>query len=360
MATATAREKRHRRIQKTKWEQSIPQFNPIDYTLSMVRMMSFFAVEVENKEKQEIAIEYWKENGLDVTGLARLADYWFVQVGPLCWMHDNDIALDQCHIDFIGAKYKHLKSIVPVIKTEKSEKIDDPRVIVEDKFNDHLSDIDVAIDTFIISGTDFDVKNYLTKHQVSAKIANRLFDSYKTMANEAEMIQTDEEVKNAFDYMTPRKQKKYVEFMRTILTACATIAKKAKVTKKVRVQKEKPAGVIVSKLKYQKDAPEFGIKSELPTKIIGASEVWVFSTRYRKLFVYRAQDGLQLSVKGTTLLNWNPETSSGKILRKPLEILPSFATATRRPLKVLFDTIRTSVLEPTGRFSDETIILKVF
>ena len=78
---------------------------------------------------------------------------------------------------------------------------------------------------------------------------------------------------------------------------------------------------LVEKLKYLKTDDKFKIASVQPDQIIGASELWVFNTKTRKLGKYIAKnidpkglgrDGSGLSVKGTTIIGFDETTSIQK------------------------------------------------
>ena len=101
--------------------------------------------------------------------------------------------------------------------------------------------------------------------------------------------------------------------------------------------------------------------------IIGATEVWVFNTKTRKLGKYvamntdpkgLAREGTGLTVKGTTILGFNEEQSVQKTLRKPDEQLREFAKSGKVKLRKFLEDIKTTDIKLTGRVNNETIILK--
>lgn len=106
-----------------------------------------------------------------------------------------------------------------------------------------------------------------------------------------------------------------------------------------------------------KEFPELKLKSELPVKIVGASEVWIYNTKYKKLQVYRSLGAL--SIKGTTILNYDVATSGAKTMRKP-ELVTGFAGMTKRTLGTEFKNMKTKESAVNGRINEECIILKVF
>ena len=79
----------------------------------------------------------------------------------------------------------------------------------------------------------------------------------------------------------------------------------------------------------------------------------------RKLGVYVSVDEDGFKVRGTTLLNYNEETSLQKTLRKPQEQLNTFKKTTKARTVKQFEGIKTTETKLNGRFNAETIILAV-
>jgi hypothetical protein len=66
-----------------------------------------------------------------------------------------------------------------------------------------------------------------------------------------------------------------------------------------------------------------------------------------------------LSIKGTTILNYDVATSGAKTIRKP-ELVTGYATMTKRTLAGEFKALKTKEAAVNGRINEECIILKVF
>ena len=125
----------------------------------------------------------------------------------------------------------------------------------------------------------------------------------------------------------------------------------------MRVKKQKPAGELVKSMMYL--ASGEGLTSVIPAKLIGMKEVYLFNVEKRKLTKLVAMQGLTISVKGTTIINIDPEQSFTKTVRKP-EILKSSKPIGVREMRNIFKDINAVERPATGRTSDKTIILAVF
>jgi hypothetical protein len=93
-----------------------------------------------------------------------------------------------------------------------------------------------------------------------------------------------------------------------------------------------------------------------PAKLVGATELWVFNTKYNVLAHYVAGNG-GLSLKGTTLQNFN-ESSLQKKLRKPTDVLPNITGSTAKAAERAFTSLKTKENAPNGRINEFCVILR--
>jgi hypothetical protein len=100
---------------------------------------------------------------------------------------------------------------------------------------------------------------------------------------------------------------------------------------------------------------------------VGASELWVFNVKTRKLGKYvaanidpkgMAREGTGLSIKGTTIEGFDENLSVQKTLRKPEEQLKDFKAAGKVKLRKYLEEIATTETKLNGRINIDTVILK--
>ena len=98
-----------------------------------------------------------------------------------------------------------------------------------------------------------------------------------------------------------------------------------------------------------------------PVKIVGASEIWVYNTKTRKLGIYVADDYSKvITVKGAGLLGYSEKDSKQKTLRKPKEQLKQFVVLGKPAARKFMDNIKTSEIKMNGRFNEHTLILRAY
>lgn len=132
----------------------------------------------------------------------------------------------------------------------------------------------------------------------------------------------------------------------------------AKKPRKVRARKVKTPAQLTAKVKSLPEHKEYGLKSVPVTKLINCTEAWVFNTKKRKLQYYYSSTGM--SVKGTTLQNFEKGTSSQKTIRKPKEFLGELLKLPKVKSKKTFDDVNAKATALTGRINEHCIILKVY
>jgi len=88
-------------------------------------------------------------------------------------------------------------------------------------------------------------------------------------------------------------------------------------------------------------------------------QLWVYNTKTRKMGCYHADDAGGLSLKGTSLLNYNETKSIQKRLRKPEVTLPEVINGGKVYLRNVIENIRAVDSGLTGRLNDDTILLKI-
>lgn len=131
--------------------------------------------------------------------------------------------------------------------------------------------------------------------------------------------------------------------------------------RKVRAKKPVSPTKLVAKMQYMQYNDEMKIGSIKPETIIGKDTLWVYNTKTRKLCLYVASEvDKQLSVKGTTILGWDPKLSIGKTLRKPDEQLKAFLSGGKVAMRNFLKGIKGVEAKMNGRINKDTMLLKVY
>ena len=176
------------------------------------------------------------------------------------------------------------------------------------------------------------------------------------------------QLKEGYAHLKKADIKKFRTAIEELMGALDFIIDQAKATRKPRKAKPKSADKLVEKLKYLKADPKYNLASVNPTDVVGASELWVFNVKTRKLGKYVASNidptgsrraGSGLQVKGTTIIGFDETQSIQKTLRKPDEQLKDFKAAGKVKLRKFLEDIATTDTKLNGRCNPDTVLLKV-
>jgi uncharacterized protein (DUF433 family) len=230
-------------------------------------------------------------------------------------------------------------------------------------------ELDAAIDSFITDPEAFNPKDIKVINLLKGKGAkaahSRIIKGYFQRSYDELMElasgNADEQLREGYKHLPRKNVKKLIEFYEAIMSACEQIAAEQKVMKKPRAAKVKPAEQVVAKLKFMLSDTKLGITSAPPATIIGASGVAVFNVKTRKIGYYIATSSAGFSVKGTTLTGFT-DKSVQKTLRKPPEQIKEFKEQnTQKRFETWFaKSVKTTETQLNGRFSEDTVILKVY
>ncbi len=229
-------------------------------------------------------------------------------------------------------------------------------------------DIDYAIDEWIMDAEAFDPKAFKVVSLLRGKGAKaahaRIIKGFyeRNLAELTELASgnADEQLREAYSNRPRKHIKKLIEFFESIMTACDQISAEAKLNKKPRAKKIKPAEDLVKKVKFKASDDKLGVTSVPPAQLVGAQYAVVYNTKTRKIGVYVAKTSGGLAVKGTSIDNFT-DKSTQKTLRKPEIQLREFKDQnTQKRVGDWFGKIKATEIALNGRLNADTMILKVF
>ena len=100
---------------------------------------------------------------------------------------------------------------------------------------------------------------------------------------------------------------------------------------------------MVKNLQYKKTDERYKLQSIDPILIPRCQMVWVFNTKTRKLTQYNAMSRNGITIKGTTLKDYDPDISVSKTVRKPDDVLPKLQTTDGKiAMRNIWQSIKTT------------------
>jgi hypothetical protein len=356
-----------------------PVFEPgaVLDALALGKALNWYNNVCEAKQSKKFTIEFLKERktGVNIIQMVNdLPEWRFTTVGwvsrirsrnPTIKFPDiSEVSVKQRYVDLIALAKKQAANKAPV-----SAKVDAPKLSPQDhlraKFQNLTADLDDKIDAFFSNTLDanFKAEAWILNKDIKAKMAEDIVALYKEQREELQCAidGEDEQVTEAYKWYTKKQLRKAVDFLNTIIDAAAKLASAKKAAKTPRKRKAQTPEKIVAKLKYAASAEvgALNLNSVPATTLINALQIWVYNTKKRKLTVYNADDQSGLSIKRSSIINFNAKTSVTKRLRKPEETLKVVVDGGKVVLRSLMDGIRTTPAPANGRINADTVLIRV-
>ena len=343
-------------------------------------LLNWYSYHKEKKDAKNFIVTYLKKIGEDknfISGVENLSeDHFITTMGwvarILSFSPEGMSDKPKSHLDKFVSKLKLIVDEKEKIKKAAEEIKPTQRVdiqqILEEQLRGYLGHVAGEIDSFIENNfkNDFDLRGWLASGNVKAIQAKRIAEQLETDVTELKeaLAKTDPQLIEGYSHWTDKQLKSVIGFYERLIFEAKDwydCAKElGKIHRKPRMRKMKSPEQQTAKVKYQRKDEQNNLISVEPKKLIGATQVWVYNTKYRMLGVYNAANDRGMMVKGTTLYNFDETTSIEKKLRKPEQVLPKIVDGGKVALRKVMDTIRCKHRVLSGRINEHTIIIKVF
>jgi len=286
-------------------------------------------------------------------------------VGGLARIMTNGGALSKKDKAFFE---KNIKEIIEISKKKKADNKTtkpkkSPADVIKEAASDFIAEVEVIVDSYDPKrhkeGMKFSLYGMMQEKNVVYKVAKATHDYYKPIYDEVnEYIETKcPDLKEGYAHLGVTNAKKYRTFLKKILDESQNYMSGKLSARKPRKKKSKSAASRVAKVNYLETDSDLQITSTNPEKIIGASEVYLFNTRYRTLTKLVSKGG-GFDVKGTTVQNI--EEAKKKTIRKPKEFFTKFMKAGKVSARRQMKGLKTKEADSTGRIGKDTLIVRVF
>jgi len=333
-----------------------------NYKSALSRAFNFYNQDKDKKDARLYLKTYIKHKGMavDIDGVSD--SNIILTYGWLSRMVLNGNTLLERHIEDLDSYITNLTTAKQVIKVvEDKPSRPSVRDYMQDKIAEVIGDLEGQVDAFLKEDKEFDLYNYLQANSIpkpyckdidewARKRGMEFTEVYKTM---------DKDTKDGYSNISRRQQANLVKMFGSFIVDLEKYTQFKKANRKPRVTKAKPPAVQVARIKFKKEDTELGIKSVNPSEMVGASQVWVYNVKYKRLAAYRSDSVQGIQVKGSTLQNYDPDMSECRSIRRPEAFLKVLLDASKVKLRKLLSDLTTKGYDVTGRINDECIIVRV-
>lgn len=345
-----------------------------DFDHHLRRSFYYYNYYYNQKETKKYVVEWMKSvadfSKEEVRAFDRAADRSIpMTVCSLVMAHRAGMPFRPRHIEFmtkmiltaIGTAEPEAAPVLDTVKTEVY------RPTIQDRLNEKTSELIGELegrydDVFANVKSDFKPYDFFTANSVAQSQLGKYQAVFQRHRDELARAQAkaDEQLVEGYRFLKTADYRRILSWLDALLAAIEQYRDVKRATKRVtRVKKAPAKDKLVARLKYAKENKELKLVSISPVDIVGATELWIFNAKTRKLGRYVAASYQTLTVKGTSILNFDDQKSVAKTLRKPADQLKEFAKAGKVALRTFIKDIRATEIRLNGRINEDTVLLKV-
>ena len=275
---------------------------------------------------------------------------------------------EQCIVDDqISAMLKSKQEV----KKEQAE-VDADAAVAKLTIQDHLrekvseccGELEGMFDDFIVAGAkmsaDFSPIKLMRGMNISPNMTGNITRVWELrLAEFNEVLEgQDADLVEGYSHLTKLQLKNCVKFCETVINDCASYVQLKKVERKPRAKKAVSPEKLTRRFKFMREFDELKLKSEPVTKLVNASEAWLYDTVKRKLIHVMADSHIgTFTIKGTAVVGFDAQTTVQKTLRKPAEQIKAVIGGGKPAARKSFAEIKATEVKWNGRGSDNLIIL---
>lgn len=331
----------------------------IDY----INALNWYSYMCSTSDAREYLNEYLTLTGRNdyIKKLNSVSDIWIpCTVAWVARMLTKGYKLPNDARDYVEQRIHDIVSNVVESDTEE----DIQKITVRDRMNERLHDILGEVEGLIddcVNDNQFCFYDWLRQHQISAVYVNSIVNKLKPILDELVLALKggDEQLKEGYSYLKRNELQSRISFFNKMIEDAERYSSNTKKTRKPRKKKIISVDRKIKNLKWQKEDSTFKIASIQPEKIIGSQELWTFNTKYKTITVLRAKDRAGLQVKGTSIINYNEETSVTKRTgRRSEEHVKNVLDGGKIVLRKMMDSLKYDA-PLAHRINENTILLRV-
>lgn len=243
-----------------------------------------------------------------------------------------------------------------------------PKLSIADRIKNKVQetimvDLDELEDSWIENEKTpaIDVYNLFKKYELKGIAVEHVKKRIQTWTDHyTEAVnKTCDQMVEGYSHLTKKELKRRIDECNKMLIDLGKL--KSSATRKARVPKTpkaKAADKQVAKMKYKINDSEYKLESISPMLIVGATKLYTFNTKTRKVAVYITDNPNGFEVSGSSIKGFVQETSVTFKLRKPDEVLPVILSKAPKAIEKTLDGIKAVRSSANGRINTDTIILK--
>ena len=242
------------------------------------------------------------------------------------------------------------------------------RLTIQDHLREKISEccgeLEGMFDDFIVAGAkmsaDFKPIALMRGMNISPNMVGTVSAVWELrLAEFNEVIEgEDADLVEGYSHLTRLQLRNCVKFCETVINDCNSYVQLKKVERKPRAKKAVSPEKTTRKFKFLREFDELGLKSEPVTKLVNATEAWLYDTAKRRLIHVMADSHVgTFTVKGSAIVGFDALTTVQKTLRKPQEQIKLVTGGGKPAARRAFGEIKATETKYNGRGNENLIIL---
>jgi hypothetical protein len=291
--------------------------------------------------------------------------------GWLARMHMKGLDITERELRHITDTIEqHIKAAQSVRKVVVEAQEEVRRPTIQDRLRDIMiiaaGDMEGMYDELIAADVkltaDYKPMAVLRGHNVAPPLVREIRDTWMTRRLELAAVSEgrDSQLVEGYGNFSKTQLKNLLKFVDLVVADCDSYVQVKKTERAPRKKKPVSPERLTQRFAYLREFAELKLKSEPVTKLVDATEAWLYDTKKRKLIHVMADSHVgSFTVKGTAIIGFDAVQTLQKTLRKPAEQLREFMSQSVPNARKWFRDLRTTDVKYNGRGNENLVILKV-
>ena len=294
-------------------------------------------------------------------------------LGWLCRMNQRGLVLTTRELEFVSdtvrANIEATGSVKQVVA--ESAATEPGRVTIQDRLRAKAEEIVAELEGLYDDVIRNDAKMTADHRPIAVirgmnlptQMVSMVRDVWAARLEELQAVQQgrDADLVEGYGNFSKIQIRNLVKLSEQVLADCASFVQIKRVEKRPRKAKAVSPEHRARKFRHITEFGEFKLTGLPASKLIDASEAWLYDTKKRKLIHAVADSHIgTISIKNNMLLGLGEAESQQKTLRRPTDTLKALMTASKPNARRVFRDIKTTETAFNGRGTDTLMILRVW
>lgn len=339
--------------------------------LALITSLNWYNYNHDAKEARQCLVEWLENTGRKQEAKAvrnSSSSKFVLSAGWLARMATRGFELNDHESNVI-------ENVVSSAKEEKQKTTENPeentkKPNIQDRLREIAleagGEIEGMFDDMIANGVRMDKKykpiEILHSYNVVPQQMSLITDHWQHVLSELQTVQSggDKQLTEGYSNFGKLDIRNMVKFSEQVIADCNSYVQIKKSSRAPRKKKPVSPEKRVAKFKYLKEFEELKIKSVSPTKLVDATEAWLYDTKKRKL-IHVVPDPMikTFTVKGTSIVGFDPKATCQKTLRKPKEQMAEFKKCSVPKARKWFNDVKATEIKFNGRGNENLVLLAV-